>query len=378
VSSVPFLHNITLPTTRILLIMQNSSTTSQIQPRSSTTSNELSQQRALNALGYELLGGNEISGWVSCLPPSWVPYIQLTRLTSPAPLLLIYLPHFFGLLYAASLKRSGLLETIQMSAILAGGSVFFSNAAHIWNDLIDADIDTKIDRTRHRPIARGAVSKNAAFVFASSQAILSLLFFILFPLKESAFYAIPNVVATTYYPYAKRHTNFPQFVLGFCLSWGILIGSLAMGVRPFSISFASWTIAVREVSLPLIFLVVACTFWTVIYDTVYAHLDLKQDSKIGVRSTAVFFRDRTKSFLWACLTFTVAFLAAAGFTGRLSVAYFVVSGLGSFVSLSLMIKKVDLKKPETCAWWFSHGFHFAGAAIAAGLLHEYLFAIQAV
>jgi 4-hydroxybenzoate polyprenyltransferase len=356
--------------------MQNPILTSPTLPESSTKSDESPQQRSSNALGYELLGGNKTSGLVSRLPPSWVPYIQLTRLTSPAPILLIYLPHLFGILYAASVKRSDILETLQMSAIVAGGSVFFSNAAHIWNDLVDADIDAKIDRTRHRPLARGAVSKNAAFIFAVSQAILALLFFIPFPLEESVFYTIPNVIATAYYPYAKRHTNFPQFVLGFCLSWGILIGSLAMGVRPFSVYFTSWTIVVREVSFPPIFLVVACTFWTVIYDTVYAHLDLEQDTKIGVRSTAVFFRERTKSFLWACLILMMMFLGAAGITGKLGVAYFVISGLGAFVSLSLMIKKVDLNKPKSCAWWFSHGFQYAGAAIAAGLLHEYLFALQ--
>jgi 4-hydroxybenzoate polyprenyltransferase len=352
--------------------MEGSSPTSVLPPGSSQRSDENSQQLASYSMSYELLGGNKRTGYVSRLPSAWIPYIQLTRLTSPAPILLIYLPHLFGILYAATLKRSSFLETLLMSVVVAGGSFFFSNAAHIWDDLVDADIDARVDRTRHRPLPRGAVSRRNAFIFVISQTILALLFFIPFPFGESALYAIPNVIATAYYPYAKRHTNFPQFVLGFCLSWGIFIGSLAMGVRPFPLPFASPPIAKGEIVLPLVFLAIACTFWTIVYDTVYAHLDFKQDTEIGVGSTAVFFRDQTKSFLWVCLILMTVFLAASGFTGKLGFAYFAVSGVGTFVSLSAMIQFVNLKKPESCVWWFSHGFQFAGAAIATGLLLEYL------
>jgi 4-hydroxybenzoate polyprenyltransferase len=114
----------------------------------------------------------------------------------------------------------------------------------------------------------------------------------------------------------------------------------------------------------------------VIYDTVYAHLDLEKDIELGVGSTAVFFCDWTKSFLWACLILMMIFLAASGFTGRLGIGYFIISGIGPFVSLSLMIYYVDLKKPKSCVWWFSHGFQYTGAAITGGLLLEYLLAIK--
>ncbi|KAF2672460.1 prenyltransferase [Microthyrium microscopicum] len=331
---------------------------------------------APSSSAHLLLGGNKQTGWMSYFPPAWTPYIQLTRLTSPAPILLIYLPHLFGIIYAATLQRSPLSETLHTSAIVAAGSVFFSNAAHIWNDIVDADIDAKVDRTRNRPIPRGAVTKKNAQFFAISQAILALLCFIPFPFRDSALYALPNVIATAYYPLAKRHTNFPQLVLGFCLSWGILIGGLAMGVRPFLLILRSQGVVVQRISLPLITLMIACTFWTIIYDTVYAHLDLKQDIKLSVGSTAVLFGDRTKGFLWLCLALMMLFIAVSGFTGGLGISYFLVSGVGSFVSLSLMITRVELRNPKSCAWWFRHGFQYTGGAIVFGLLLEYKFAGQ--
>lgn len=304
-----------------------------------------------------------------------MPYIQLTRLTSPAPILLIYLPHLFGILYAATVNRSDVFQTLYMSGVVAGGSVFFSNAAHIWNDLIDADLDGQVDRTRRRPIPRGAVSKPSALVFTVSQAGLALLFFIPFPLKNNVLYAVPSILGSAYYPFAKRHANYPQFVLGFCLSWGICVGAVAMVMRPFTISVFEGRLVIEQISAPLLLMIAACTFWTVIYDTVYAHLDLKHDLDLGIGSTAVAFRDSTKAFLWLCLGIMASLLVASGMIGRLGYAYFCLSSFGAIWSLSMMISQVDLRHPASCVWCFSNGFKYAGTAIASGLVVEYAMAI---
>jgi 4-hydroxybenzoate polyprenyltransferase len=131
---------------------------------------------------------------------------------------MVYFPHLFGLLFAAIITLSKFLETLCSGAILAGGSLFFSNAAHVWDDLIDAPLDALIERTRHRPIPRKTVSRKAASMFTSPLAICALAFFVWFPHSESILYAFPSIIGTTYYPFSKRHSNFPQLVLGFCLS----------------------------------------------------------------------------------------------------------------------------------------------------------------
>ncbi|KAF2432530.1 hypothetical protein EJ08DRAFT_686771 [Tothia fuscella] len=287
-------------------------------------SRELSQTRnkvITNPAGEQLLGCNKN---ITSPPPSLTPYIQVTRLTSTTPVLLIYLPYLFGILFATVHNRSPILETL-----------------HI--------------RTRSRPITRGAVSKKAAFFFAATQTSIALLFFIPFPSRGSALSAIPSIIGAAYYPFAKRHTSFPQFVLGFCLSRGVLVGALALGMRPFTVNITANGLILGQLAVPLLFLAVACTFWTVMYDTIYAYLDLKQDIALNIGSTVVAFP-----------------LVTSGRTGELGNAYFLLSVGGAFLSLSCMVAQVDLKQPASCGWWFSNGFKYTGAAIASGFLIEYI------
>jgi 4-hydroxybenzoate polyprenyltransferase len=172
-------------------------------------------------------GGNSKAGWVGSLPDSWIPYIQLARLSPPAGLFLIYFPHLFGVLLSAIHQLSTLSHLLKSAALAFGGSFFVSNAIHIWNDLIDAPLDTLVQRTRNRPIPRGAVSKMGALVFTGTQTIAALAFLFCLPEREpfvGLLYALPAIGSWAYYPWAKRHTDFPQLVLGLCLAWGIVMG----------------------------------------------------------------------------------------------------------------------------------------------------------
>lgn len=143
-----------------------------------------------------------------------------------------------------------------------GGSFFVSNAIHIWNDLIDAPLDALVERTRNRSIPRGAVTPLAATVFTGTRALgaaVCLAFLPSDPWQRSLLYALPGIVGWTYYPWAKRHTHFTQPVLEFCLAWGIVMGSLAMGAEPFAVDSST------------LCLFLASILWTMIYDTIYAH-----------------------------------------------------------------------------------------------------------
>ncbi|KAI1110569.1 UbiA prenyltransferase family-domain-containing protein [Nemania sp. NC0429] len=320
-------------------------------------------------------GGNHAGGWVGRLPASWVPYVQLARLSPPAALFLIYFPHFFGIILAALIQRSPASEVLRAGLVMLGGSFFFSNAAHGWNDLVDAPIDQAVARTSKRPIPRGAITPRAALVFTVSQGVGAALFLLLMP-SGSAVYAVPNILGTIYYPYAKRHTNLVQLVLGWCLAWGIVMGSCAMGLKPFTggpfgdgSSFLGERLWVQP-SVACVFF--ACILWTTIYDTIYAHQDLKDDLKVGVKSIAVLLRDQTKLFLWLVLGCMVGLLSAAGLLEQMGWQYYVIAAGGSALSLGAMIANVELKDSASCWWWFRYGFWLAGSAIAGGLFSEYL------
>ncbi|KAI0847232.1 UbiA prenyltransferase [Daldinia vernicosa] len=326
-----------------------------------------------NALAQQY-GGGHVGGWVGRLPSSWVPYVQLARLSPPAALFLIYFPHFFGIILAAIIRGSPISQVLRASSIMLGGSFFFSNAAHGWNDLIDAPVDKSIPRTSKRPIPRGAITPRSAFVFTAIQAIGAASFLLLMP-PGSAIYAIPNIIGTFYYPWAKRHTNFAQLVLGFCLAWGIMMGSCAMGAEPFMGGpFGSgngwkqffWI----EPSTTCLFL--ASILWTVIYDSIYAHQDVKDDIKVGLKSIAVLLEDWTKPFLWLLLSCMIALLYTCGSLLKMGIAFHIIAGGGSLLSLGAMIANVELKDSASCWWWFRYGFWLAGGAIAGGLLSEYI------
>ena len=336
-------------------------------------------------------GGRHSGRWVSHLPESWIPYVQLARLSPPAALALIYFPHLFGALLAAVIRDSPPSHLLRTCAILLPWSLFFSNSAHAWNDLVDAPLDAAVARTRQRPIPRGAVSIRGAFIFAVSQALLGIaVLYFGFAGREgqgSALYVLPNAFATIYYPYAKRHTNFAQFVLGFCLAWGVIVGYAAMGLEPFAVepyltlspaSRASWSPALvpeLRISPPAICLALACVLWTAIYDTIYAHQDLVDDRRLGLYSLAVLLGDRgTKPALSVLLCGMLAMLVACATSSGVMGwwPYLIIAPSGCMLSLGCMIFYVNLRDSGSCWWWFGHGFWTAGFSMAGALAAEYL------
>lgn len=303
-------------------------------------------------------GGIHSGGWVNYLPSSWVAYVQLSRLSPPAALFLIFFPHFFGVIHAANNLGVPVTEVIRVCLLLFGGSFFCNNASHAWNDLVDAPIDKMISRTKTRPIPRGAITPFAAFVFAVSQAIGAASFLFFLP-TDTAKATIPTIIGTIYYPYAKRHTHLPQLLLGFCLTWGIMVGSSAVGaVQP-------WT------DPSTLFLLVASILWVILFDTIYAHQDLADDLKIGVKSLAVLFKNHAKALLWALYLGMSTCLLASGYYGHMGITYYVITVMGCVLSVGAMVMKVDLQNAASCWAWFSQGFWLTGLAISGGLLADY-------
>ncbi|KAK4148766.1 hypothetical protein C8A00DRAFT_47468 [Chaetomidium leptoderma] len=336
-------------------------------------------------------GGRHVGRWVSGLPASWVPFVQLARLSPPAALALIYFPHLFGAVLAA-ITHGGYdsdapappAVLLRACSVLLIGSFFFSNAAHAWNDLIDAPLDAQVARTRSRPIPRGAITSRAALAFAVTQAAgAAAVLLLAFPDPvRAALYVLPNVLATAYYPWAKRHTNFAQLVLGFCLAWGIVVGYAAMGREPFALprylagppgGGHSSQHAPPLIHPPAACLLLACVLWTAIYDTIYAHQDRKDDAALGLRSMAVLFGERaTKPVLWLALACMAGLLAACGTAAGMAWPYLAVSLTGCVLSLGAMIANVELADAASCWWWFRYGFWLAGSSIAGGLAVEYM------
>jgi len=112
--------------------------------------------------------------------------------------------------------------------------------------------------------------------------------------------------------------------------------------------------------------------WTVLYDMIYAHMDIKDDAKAGIKSIALRHDKDTKKILTGLAVTQVGFLAAAGVVAGAGPVFFLGSCGGAALTLAIMIKRVNLKSVKDCWWWFVNGCWLTGGVIASGLGGEYL------
>ena len=280
------------------------------------------------------------------------------RLGKPVGFYAFYFPYIIGTCYAACIADEAppLEQMVFLGGLFLFGSVILRGAACAWNDNVYQDFDRKVTRCRHRPIARGAVSTTQGHLFTAALAIIGLPLFALLPI-QCLYHAVPITLSFALYPFAKRVMYYLQVVFGFLFAWAIFMSCAALNVEPF---------APRSL-LPTASLFTANVFWTIIYDTIYAHQDIRDDVKAGVKSMAVRFADSTKLLAATLAAALLALLMLTGWLAGLSPVYFVGSCWGALVSLASMIVLVDVGDPASCAWWFEWGFWFVGGSVAVGL-----------
>ncbi|KAL2891996.1 4-hydroxybenzoate polyprenyl transferase [Ceratocystis lukuohia] len=304
------------------------------------------------------------TGFLSILPKSWVPYAELARMNKPAGTYYLYLPCIWSTLMAAPMTTpiTSPETVLGYSALFAAGAFVMRGAGCAINDLLDRNFDPHVARTRFRPIARGALTPFKGLVFTGAQMLTGLAVLLQFPLP-CLFYGIPSVALVALYPLAKRVTYYPQAILGLTFSWGAIMGFPALGIDLLN-NTAALTAA-------------ACIYssniaWTILYDMVYAHMDLKHDKKAGVKSIVVKHAQHTKKIMSGLAAIQLGLLAAAGVAAGSGPAFFIGSVGGAGATLGLMIKRVKLNNVENCWWWFRNGCWFTGGAIATGLGVDYM------
>lgn len=304
------------------------------------------------------------TGLLSVLPPSWVPYAELIRIDKPTGTYYLFFPCLFSTLLAAPLATpmASPLSVIGTTFLFFSGALIMRGAGCTINDLWDRNLDPHVRRTRLRPIARRAVTPFNALVFTGAQLLTGLAILLQFP-TQCLFYGIPSLLLVASYPLAKRVTHYPQVVLGLTFSWGAIMGFPALGIDLLHNSAA--LIAAG-------YLYASNIAWTVLYDMIYAHMDIKDDAKAGIKSIALKHDKQTKQILTGLAATQVGLLAAAGVAAGAGPVFFIGSCGGAAASLAVMIWKVNLKSVEDCWWWFVNGCWFTGGAVATGLGAEYL------
>lgn len=217
------------------------------------------------------------------VPARFVPYLKLARIDRPVGIWLLLLPGWWAIVLAPGAgPLSPRFDSYHwlLLALFALGSVLMRAAGCVINDLWDKNIDAAVERTKPRPLASGALSMRQALAFLVLLLALSLA--ILLSMNHlTIMLGVFSLLPVALYPLMKRVTWWPQAFLGLTFNWSALMG---------------WS-AVQGHLPPAAFLLYAgAFFWTLAYDTVYAHQDKEDDARIGIKSTARLFGD--KSRLW--------------------------------------------------------------------------------
>ncbi|KAJ1264805.1 hypothetical protein BS78_08G029800 [Paspalum vaginatum] len=289
------------------------------------------------------------SSWVErWLPTAARPYALLARLHKPGNLWFYAWPCIWSIAIATTKTE---LPDMKILALFGFGLVVIKCAACTVNDLLDRDFDKKVERTKNRPLASGALTPSQGFYFLVFQ-ILLWFSFLLQLNNRSLIMGASWLVLLLTYPLMKRFTYWPQAYLGFAINFGIFLASAAIKEN---LDYA--------VILPMYF---AGIFWTLVYDTIYAHQDKKDDLKAGVKSTAIRFGDNTKYWLSGFGVACISSLAFTGYNAHLAWAYypFLAAAAGH---LAWQIFTVDLSNRLDCNRKFVSNKWF-GALVLGGIL----------
>jgi 4-hydroxybenzoate polyprenyltransferase len=218
-------------------------------------------------------------------------YFKLIRLDKPAGIFLLFWPCAWGLVIANSSINNDILF-YKFLILFFFGSVLMRSAGCVYNDIIDRKIDKKVKRTSTRPVATGSISISQAWFVIFLLIFLSLIILFQFNLN-SVIFGLSSGILVAIYPFMKRITYWPQLFLGIAFNWGVIL---------------AWLAFEGEFSFAPISLYISAILWTLGYDTIYGMQDIKDDLKIGIKSTSIKFEKKIKFFLLFCYLTSISFL----------------------------------------------------------------------
>ena len=278
--------------------------------------------------------------WVDIRAPARLrPYLRLSRADRPIGAWLLLLPCWWALpLAIASNPASFRAEDLWIAVGCGLGAYLMRGAGCSWNDFTDRKLDAKVRRTRSRPLPSGQLTPRQALVWMAAQALPACAILLTFN-SYAIVLGMASLAPVAIYPFAKRFTWWPQLFLGIAFNWGALL---------------AWAAHTGSISAAPVLLYVAGVFWTLFYDTIYAHQDRDDDGPIGVRSTARLLGSRTKLWLAVFAVLSVVFMLAAAGIGLefaqqpLGLAFAGAGAAGFGIHLAWQLWRLDINDSRVC------------------------------
>lgn len=264
-------------------------------------------------------------GWVERLPRGLRPYAVLARWDRPIGTWLLLWPCWWSLALAPG------WPDWRLFLLFGIGAVAMRGAGCVINDLTDRELDARVARTRNRPLASGQLSVMQALVFLGLQLLVGLLVLSTFN-RFAIVLGLASLPLILIYPWMKRITWWPQAFLGITFNWGALLG---------------WAAVSGGLAPPAFLLYLAGFFWTLGYDTIYAHQDKTDDAVIGIRSSARRLGAATPRWLWGFYGLTLALLALAGWAAGMGPAFYLLL-IPVGLHFAWQIRTLELDDPRSC------------------------------
>ena len=266
-------------------------------------------------------------------------FFLASRYDKPHGILLLYFPCIWGI----NLNDVKTTNDIFLYIIFFIGACGMRALGCLWNDFNDKDFDIKVKRTKSRLIASKKITNKTIVIFCFINGCIGSVPLYFIPINSiiTSLSILPIIII---YPFMKRFTWWPQLWLGICFNWGVLVGFSVYDYNLFN--------------LELILFYVGSVFFTIGYDTIYGFQDIKDDEKIGIKSTSIKFKSNAKLFL-----FIIYFIAFSFWTSSLVLLHNSILTLAIFIFLCLLILiKVLLtntKEPNECKKTFIYNSYFS-------------------
>lgn len=277
-------------------------------------------------------------------------YARLMRLDKPIGIWLLLWPMLWALWLAGEGRPDG-----GVFAVFVLGVVVMRSAGCVLNDLVDRNIDPYVERTRHRPIASGAVTPIEALTLFIGLSLIAVGLAAMLN-RPAQILAVFAALLTLAYPFIKRYVSVPQFFLGAAFGWAV---PMAFAAQSGEASQLAWLVFGTAL------------VWAVIYDTFYAMVDREDDLRVGVKSTAILFGDLD---LFVIGGLQLLMLAALLFVGNMA-------ELGNWYYLAIAIVAILMgyhqwlargRNKSGCFAAFLHN-HYIGMVVFIGILLHYTF-----
>jgi 4-hydroxybenzoate polyprenyltransferase len=287
--------------------------------------------------------------WVDTRAPRRLrPYLKLARIERPIGWQLLLLPCWWSAgLVAISTGQP--FPNLWHCLLFLIGAIVMRGAGCTFNDIVDRKLDAQVARTRGRPLPSGQVTAKAAALFMVGLSLIGLAVLMQFN-RFTIVAGIASLAIVAIYPFMKRITNMPQFVLGLAFSWGGLLG---------------WSAVTGRLDAPAFLIYAASVVWTVGYDTIYAMQDLEDDVIAGIKSSARYFGDHGREAIALCFAAAVVLAGLAAWSaGGGPIAF---AGVAAFAAhLCWQVSRLKGATSTVALSLFRSNWH-AGLLLAAGL-----------